>query len=238
MRKCLWRSLLVGLSLAAVAGLLRGDGDKGPDAEHVTRLVKQLGDDDFAKRQAASKELEETGEPALDALRKAAVSDGDAEVRRRAKNVIQVAAERAAGKERDKLQGVWFLISREAGGRVTYYGDDDTTLTFTDDKWATRLGDKVQQAGTFMVVDALGDPTSFEWTTTEGIGSGKTSSGVFRFEGDDLTYCVTTAGSDPRPSDFTTKAGDGRWCVTWRHRRNPPNPAKPSPEAAPPAPRP
>ena len=36
-----------------------------PDDGEIARLVKQLGDDDFDKREAASKRLTETGEPAL-----------------------------------------------------------------------------------------------------------------------------------------------------------------------------
>src|SRR5438067_1354287 len=60
----------------------------GDDAE-IARLVKQLGDDDFAKREAATKRLEEIGEPALDAVTKATTSS-DPEVRRRAVDIVTV----------------------------------------------------------------------------------------------------------------------------------------------------
>jgi hypothetical protein len=43
---------------------------KETEAERIARLVKQLGDDDFAKREAGSKELDDIGEPADPALRK------------------------------------------------------------------------------------------------------------------------------------------------------------------------
>jgi hypothetical protein len=42
-----------------------------PDDVEIARLIKQLGDDDFAKREAATTRLEEMGESALDALDKA-----------------------------------------------------------------------------------------------------------------------------------------------------------------------
>jgi WD40 repeat protein len=59
----------------------------GPDGDEIARLVKQLGDDDFARREDASKRLIEIGQPALDALHKATACS-DAEVRRRAEEAV------------------------------------------------------------------------------------------------------------------------------------------------------
>jgi hypothetical protein len=73
------------VSLGLAAGLLRGD----PEAGRIAGLIKQLGDNKFARREAASKQLEAAGQPALPALRKAAVADKDAEVRRRAQLLVQ-----------------------------------------------------------------------------------------------------------------------------------------------------
>jgi hypothetical protein len=42
------------------------------EAERIDRLIRQLGSDSFAQREAAGKALEGIGTPALDALRKAA----------------------------------------------------------------------------------------------------------------------------------------------------------------------
>jgi WD40 repeat protein len=58
-----------------------------PDDKEIARLVKQLGSSDFRTRQAATKRLEEIGEPALDALGKAT---GTLEMRRRAEQIIAV----------------------------------------------------------------------------------------------------------------------------------------------------
>src|SRR5438046_669112 len=60
------------------------------DDTEIARLVKQLGDDDFDKREAASKELEASGEPARAALQKAAASNADVEIQRRASELIQM----------------------------------------------------------------------------------------------------------------------------------------------------
>jgi hypothetical protein len=50
-----------------VAGVrvLRGDTDKKVMSDRVAGLIKQLGDDYFAKREAASKALEALGEIAV-----------------------------------------------------------------------------------------------------------------------------------------------------------------------------
>jgi hypothetical protein len=86
---------VVALALVAGVGSPRGDSGKAAKPDRVAALTKQLGDDAFAKREAASKELEDIGEPALAALRKAATSSDDLEIRRRAERIIQTLAIRA-----------------------------------------------------------------------------------------------------------------------------------------------
>jgi hypothetical protein len=55
-----------------------------PTDGEIDRLIRQLGSDRFVERDAASRALEAIGEPALKALRQAASSSDDVEVRRRA----------------------------------------------------------------------------------------------------------------------------------------------------------
>jgi hypothetical protein len=58
------------------------------DVEKIDRLIRQLGNAEFEKRQAASEELEKIGKPALEALRKALKDTKDAEVQARAKTLV------------------------------------------------------------------------------------------------------------------------------------------------------
>ena len=83
--------MCVGLALVltAVAANLKGDSGKETANDKIDRLIKQLGDSRFAKREAASKELGTLGEPALAALRKAAASGADAEIQRRAEQAVR-----------------------------------------------------------------------------------------------------------------------------------------------------
>ena len=58
-----------------------------PDAGEIAHWIERLGDDDFNKREEASRKLEEAGEAALPALREAAEKHADAEVRSRAAKI-------------------------------------------------------------------------------------------------------------------------------------------------------
>jgi hypothetical protein len=80
---------------AAVVGVLLGAGGWAPgdaaarfDPDRLARLTLLLGSEEFADREAAERELDSTGAPALPALKQAAQSD-DAEVRRRAEALVQ-----------------------------------------------------------------------------------------------------------------------------------------------------
>lgn len=59
------------------------------DDKEIERLIQQLGDDEFAKREAATAALNKVGKSALKALRRAAKESGDAEIRSRAAALVQ-----------------------------------------------------------------------------------------------------------------------------------------------------
>jgi hypothetical protein len=60
-----------------------------PDPAEIERLIRQLGSETFPQREAATADLDRIGEPALEALRKAAAGDADIEVRFRAKKIAR-----------------------------------------------------------------------------------------------------------------------------------------------------
>lgn len=95
MRILVCLGVVIGLLCAATTALPR-EVDGRPATERIARLVAQLGDDDFAVREAAGEELAEIGEGALVALR-GAVAAEDLEVRRRAEDVVQTIGQRRSG---------------------------------------------------------------------------------------------------------------------------------------------
>jgi WD40 repeat protein len=74
--------------MAVVLGLMVPPWAPAQEAGEVAKLIDQLGSDDAAARKEAMKRLEEVGEPALEALRKAARDHADADVRLRAQLVV------------------------------------------------------------------------------------------------------------------------------------------------------
>jgi len=103
MRLCAILCVATGLTLMAGVGISRADPGNETKAERIASLIRQLGHKDFAKRQAASKELDAIGEPALDALRKA-TTDNDPEIRRRAERIIQDVTARVKREQAAQVQ--------------------------------------------------------------------------------------------------------------------------------------
>src|SRR5579885_1502601 len=76
-----------GTSLEIVAGETVG-------AEKIHKLIEQMGSGTFAERESATRELDAIGVPALEALRKAVMSE-DAEIKRRAQELLGKIEKRA-----------------------------------------------------------------------------------------------------------------------------------------------
>jgi WD40 repeat protein len=66
-----------------------------PDPAAVARLIEQLGNEDYAKRQEAARQLQKIGAPALAALEKTVRSHGDPDVRLRAALVVRSISQEA-----------------------------------------------------------------------------------------------------------------------------------------------
>jgi uncharacterized protein (TIGR03067 family) len=202
-------------ALAAVlAAPAAGRGGEDP-ADRVARLVRQLGHDRYAAREAAGRDLETIGEPALEALWKAA-SDRDPEVSRRAGLVIQAIARHVTRRELEKLDGTWGLVSYETDG-VRVGGEDKThVFTFRDGRWSLRVGGQVAQAGTVERIEVAGKVHAIDLLITEGGNAGVTAVSIYAIDGNSLKYLNCGA---PRATEFVTRPGDGRVFLTFRRAK-------------------
>lgn len=82
-------SAIALFGFAAVAMLVRGEPGEEPEPAQVGPLIKQLGDDDFERREAAGHELHELGMKALRSVQSATKSD-DPEIRWRARQLVRM----------------------------------------------------------------------------------------------------------------------------------------------------
>src|SRR5262249_5517618 len=105
-----------------------------PWLPEVERLIRQLGSEDFARREAASKRLQAIGEPALPALRKAMGSE-DLEVRHRARGIVTAIENRLYGPQL-RLTGHYPLpvttVSVSMDGKRLLTSSWDRTLRLWD----------------------------------------------------------------------------------------------------------
>src|SRR4051794_16682755 len=89
--------MVVSMALAADEEAPKKEEKKKPD---VPALVRQLGADTKAERDAASSALEKIGGPALRELRAALLKSTDAEIRKRARQLVDKIELRLFGEER------------------------------------------------------------------------------------------------------------------------------------------
>ncbi len=148
-------SVLAVLMLATGAGLPRGGPGTKPEPHRIADLIKQLGDDDFAKREAASKALESIGKPAVRALRKAEAASDDLEIRWRAKGIIHAIAARVPGliQIAEEIHFIgWpgvhvFNTAFSPDGRFVLAGGDSSTLRLYEVKSGKVVRELVGQTG-------------------------------------------------------------------------------------------
>jgi hypothetical protein len=86
------------------------------NAAHIARLVQQLGADGFKDRETASETLQDIGEVALPALR-AAGGSNDAEVRSRARRLVDSIQERTAQEQVQAIRAS-ALSAKDKGRRL------------------------------------------------------------------------------------------------------------------------
>jgi uncharacterized protein (TIGR03067 family) len=194
------RSFVVAIVFLAVPAGIIGDPPSEPVADRVARLIEQLGHDQFAKREAASKELDAIGEPALDALRKAAASDRDPEIRSRAGRIVEALAARARRRELGKWAGSW-------------KSPEGVWLKITGDRWSSGTPTFGPTAGSVWVTEIKEKVVLADFAVEEGPTKGQTCKAIFRLEGDSLHYCATYAGH--YPTEFKT-VGNYFACVLKR----------------------
>ena len=123
--------------LAAAWLAVRADPPKPADLE---RLVKQLGHDDFSKREEATKRLEELGEAALEAVRLARTSD-DLEIRWRATEIARRIERRLFGEElalAGHTNGI-VAVAVSPDSRYAATGGNDATVRLWDLKEGKEL---------------------------------------------------------------------------------------------------
>ncbi|MCS7161128.1 MAG: hypothetical protein RMJ19_11715, partial [Gemmatales bacterium] len=89
MRRHWWFAGIALSALGLFSGLWANNQPTPVSPEQIAKLIAQLGAPTFQEREQASKALEAIGEAALPALKEAAEKSTDAEVKRRASDLVR-----------------------------------------------------------------------------------------------------------------------------------------------------
>ena len=124
----------------------------------------------------------------------------------------------AIKKDIAQLQGEWSMVSGSADGnampdamRVTakrVCKGDETTVT---------VGGQLIMKANF-ALDPSRKPKTIDYQMIDGPTKGQKHLGIYELEGDTVKFCFGSPGSE-RPTDFTSKPGDGRTLSVWKRRK-------------------
>jgi uncharacterized protein (TIGR03067 family) len=122
----------------------------------------------------------------------------------------------AAGKDEDRLQGPWQVVSIVASGKkVVPEQTGRLSMEVRGDRVTAREGDDVTAEYSFRL-----DPRArtIDLTVRKGDG-GKVMHGLYRLDGERLTVCVAAPGKD-RPKELAAPEGSG-WTLMELRRGKP-----------------
>jgi len=131
----------------------------------------------------------------------------------------------AVKKDMTRLQGEWLMVSGSADGQPmsdpmlkqmkrVCKGDETTT---------TMAGQLFFKAT--ITIDPTKKPKTIDYQMTDGFTKGKKQLGIYEVDGATFKSCFGKPGAE-RPTDFTSKPGDGRTLSVWKLEK----PAAPAPE--------
>ena len=139
--------------------------------------------------------------------------------------IVSAAENEAVRKDMALLQGEWSMVSGSADGQSL---PDDMRKQMKrvckGDETRTTMGDQ-----TFMkariTIDPSKKPKTIDYDVTDGFTKGQKQLGIYEVDGDTFKSCFGKPGAE-RPTNFTSKPGDGRTLSLWKREKQ----AAPAPE--------
>jgi uncharacterized protein (TIGR03067 family) len=118
-------------------------------------------------------------------------------------------------KELDRLTGEWSGVALVMNGQdIPADFFKGSTRVVKGNETTVTIGGQVVLKATF-TVDPSKSPKTIDYTIAEGPDKGKQQLGIYEVENELAKFCFSTPGKD-RPTEFASKAGDGRTFGTWK----------------------
>ena len=131
----------------------------------------------------------------------------------------------AAKKDLAQLQGEWSMVSGSADGQPMPDAIRNQMKRIGTGDEVTVLMARQIYIKAKITVDPSKTPKTIDYQMTGGFTKGKTQLGIYELDGDTFKSCFGKPGAE-RPTDFTTKPGDGRTFSVWKREK----PAASAPE--------
>ena len=124
----------------------------------------------------------------------------------------------AVKKDKAQLQGAWTLVAGERDGQAfsAEFMKDSKRIAKGDETTVTIQGQLFMKAS--FTLDPAKRPKTIDYSVTGGPYAGKTQLGIYELDGDKVKFCFSTPGKE-RPTDFTSKPGDGRTWSVWKREK-------------------
>jgi uncharacterized protein (TIGR03067 family) len=100
--------------------------------------------------------------------------------------------------DKDQLQGEWVVASAEVAGKKSE-GLKDKKLVLKGDEWTPPSGGTLK-----FKIDAAKNPKQIDLMTDVG-GDAPTWPGIYKIDGDTLTFCRSAGPGGERPTEFKSR---------------------------------
>jgi uncharacterized protein (TIGR03067 family) len=118
-----------------------------------------------------------------------------------------------------QLQGEWSMVSGSADGQPMpeQMLKQMKRVCKGDEATVTMAGQPYIKAK--ITIDPSKKPKTIDYQMTDGFTKGKTQLGIYEVAGDTFKSCFGMPDAE-RPTDFTSKPGDGRTLSVWKRQKS------------------
>jgi uncharacterized protein (TIGR03067 family) len=116
----------------------------------------------------------------------------------------------AVKKDLELLQGEWSMLMPDGSGKTI----SDSKRVCKGDETTVTFGGRLMMKAKF-AIDPAKKPKTIDYEILDGEGKGKKRLGIYELATDTVKFCFGTPGGE-RPTDFSSKLGDGRTMSNWK----------------------